>query len=173
MKRIFLLLLLSGAVASAQQSSLLSDAQRDYVAGRLDEAKLKFEMVLNRDPKNVAARNYLGMIEAARRRAGSGAQKAAAYRGVVIPKVQFNEATLAECLSYLQKRVGDISKGQLSPNFVLQPGVNGSAPVTLNLENIPFTELVKYIGQLTQTTFVYEAHAISVQPRDAGRGVDR
>jgi len=151
-----------------QASSLLSEAQQDFVAGRLDEAKLKFEMVLNRDPKNVAARNYLRMIEAAKRKV-PGVQREAAFRAVVLPKVEFGNARLSECLNHLHKQVEELTGGKLSPNFVITPGVNSEAPVTLSLSNIPFTELLKYIGQQTGTRFVYEAHAISVLTREEGR----
>ena len=167
MKRIFSLLLLSGAMAVAQ-SSLLSEAQQDFAAGRLDEAKLKFEVVLNRDPKNVTARNYLRMIEAARRKLGPGVGREAAFRGIMIPKVQFNGAQLSECLEFLHQQVEELSGGQLAPNFVVSPAVNRAAPVTLNLSNIPFTELLRYIGRLTDTEFVYQAHAISVVPAGGG-----
>ncbi len=36
--------------------------------------------------------------------------------------------------------------------------------VTLNLTNIPFTEVLKYVGQLTGTRFDIEKYAIVVRP---------
>lgn len=169
MKRLLpLLLLLSTSLVAMAQDSTLSEAQRDYMAGRIDEARLKFEIVLNRDPKNTTARNYLKMIQAAEKKAGPGRKKEANYRALVIPKVQFVEAPLQDCLSYLNKRVSELTNGEVRPNFVLQPTVNGAALVTLKMENVPFTEVLRYLGQLSGTQFVFEEFAISVRPREGG-----
>jgi hypothetical protein len=161
-----ILLVVSAAIsANAQSSALLSEAQRDYVAGNIASAKTKFELVLASDPKNVAAKNYLKAIATAESQAGPGVKTEAQYKKLILPQVEIREATLDSALDYLKQAATKASEGKMKPSFVLQPGVNASALVTLRLSGIPFTEALKYVGDLASVQFSYDQYAISVKPR--------
>ena len=50
-------------------------------------------------------------------------------------------------------------------NFVVQlPEQQANVPVTLNVTNVPFTEVLKYVGTLANVTFTYDRYAIMVRP---------
>ncbi|MDD5351032.1 MAG: hypothetical protein PHQ12_12540 [Chthoniobacteraceae bacterium] len=169
MKRTLALLLaafvISTLPAAAQQSSILSQAQRAYVAGDVATAKPLFEQVLRDDPQNVAARNYLKAIALAEAQAGPGAKVEKQLQALILPKVEFKDATLDSVLEALKQQASKASNGKLVPNFVVQGSVNKSAPVTLHLENIPFMEVLRYIGGLVQADFTVDRYAILVKPK--------
>lgn len=169
MKRILLPLLLGLATSTlpvaAQQSSALSQAQRAYMAGNVDTAKTLFQKVLADDPQNVAAKNYLKAILAAEEQAGPGAKLEKQYQSLILPKVEFKDATLDSVLEALRQQASKASGGKITPNFVVQPGVNTSAPVTLHLSNIPFNEAVRYVCTLVGAEYVVDRYAISIKPK--------
>ena len=169
MKRTLLPLLLCFAASTlplaAQQSSLLSQAQKAYLAGDIATAKPLFEQVLADDPKNVVASNYLKAILATEAQAGPGAKTEKQLKALILPKVEFSDATLDSVLEALRKMAAKASDGKIEPNFVVQPGVNTSTPVTLRLNNIPFLEVLRYIGELVKADFVVDRYAIMLKPK--------
>ena len=62
MKRLVALLLLATSPLVAQQDEIQSEAVRAFQAGDFATAKSLFESLLEIDPKNPAARNYLRAI---------------------------------------------------------------------------------------------------------------
>jgi hypothetical protein len=169
MNKMFVPLLAVLAVSSlplaAQQGSLLSQAQRAYLAGDLETAKPLFQKVLADDPQNVAARNYLKSIAQAESQANPGATLEKQLAALILPKVEFREATLGSALDALKKLAAKASNGKIQPNFVLQPGVDPQTPVTLSVTDIPLREVLRYMGQLAKADFVVEKYAIQVVPK--------
>lgn len=164
---LLLLLLASTTIPAGAKPSLSAEAQRDYLAGDYTAAKQKFELILATDPKNVAARNYLKMIATAEGQAKPGAKLESQLQKLILPQVDFKEATLDAALDYLRVQATKVSAGKIQTSFVLQPGVNSSTPVTLHLVNIPFTEVLRYMSELANVQFSVDRYAISVKPKAA------
>lgn len=81
---------------------------------------------------------------------------------VILPNVEFAETPLPEVLDYLRRKTGELTKGAVQPNLLYKRDpANPAVPtVTLKLSNIPVTEVIRYLGELTQTKFKYETHAL-------------
>jgi hypothetical protein len=172
-----LLVALSLTLACATQVSaqavddLLKEAQQAYVRGDSATAKEKFEMIRRIEPDNRTAINYLRRIIAEEAKnpnkdLTNGTQ--AALAKVILPKVDLREASLAEALDFLRQKGNQIGEGKVAINFVLQ--IDEAAKmnkVTLTLQNVPFTEVLRYIGELANVSFVYERFAIAVRPKGA------
>lgn len=165
-----LLVLLAGPMeARAQQSgggssvpTLLREAQQAYLQGDVDTARQKFQLVLAEEPRNVVATNYLKMIAASEAKNGGVRKRERELAALEIPAVDFRDATLGAALEFLRQQAEKV--GHVRTTFVIQPGVDASQPITLKLTNIPFTEVLRYIGQLTGARFEIEAYAINVRP---------
>jgi hypothetical protein len=177
-----LLVALSLTLAGVTQVSaqgvedLLREAQQAYVRGDATAAKEKFEMIRRIDPDNRTAINYLRRIIAEEAKnpnkdLTNGTQ--ATLSKVILPKLDFREASLAEALDFLRQKGnqvagGKVAGGKVAINFVLQIDEAAKAKkVTLTLQNVPFTEALRYIGELTGVQFVYERFAIAVKPKGA------
>lgn len=164
------LLAASAVPAPAQNAQmaqqLLSDAQTAYIRGDMETAKKNFTMVIRIDPRNQIATNYLRMIQAQEAKAPKGNEQEKQLASVIMPKVELREATLGSALDFLRQSLTKITNGKQSCNFVLQlPDEQvKNQPVTLVLTNVPFTEVLRYLGTLANINFVYEKYAIRVVP---------
>jgi len=147
------------------QTSLVNEAQKAYLAGDIQAAKQEFLIVLEEDPHNVVARNYLKMIALAESKTGSGARLQKQLQSLILPQVDLKEATLDATLEYLRQQAAKISEGRVKTSFVLRPEVSASATITLHLSNIPFTEVLRYVGDLAKVDFMIEQYAITVKPK--------
>ena len=162
---------LSLAAAAFAQSAqqVLTEAQSAYLRGDLDTAKRNFELVLKLDPSNRTAIGYLKMIQTKQAQAGVSDQQQKQLEKLILPKVELREATLGASLDFLRQKAKELSDGKAAVNFVVQvpDEVVKSTPITLSLTNVPFTEVLRYIGNLASVEFVYEKYAIAVKPRGA------
>lgn len=171
MKRILLpaaalLVAFSGALfAQESVSDLSTSAQRAFLSGDYGTAKEKFGMVLRLDPANKVAANYLRMIQSREELAGKSGALEQQLQALVMPKVELRDATFPEALEALRQQAAKVSGGKAAVSFVLQTSPEiAKKTVSLNLTNIPFTEVLKYVGQLTGTRFDIEKYAIVVRP---------
>jgi hypothetical protein len=81
--------------------------------------------------------------------------------------VEFKEATLGSALDYLKQVVARVSEGKAAVNFIVQLPDDQvkTQTVTLNVTNIPFTEVLRYIGGLANVQFEYEKYAVVVKAK--------
>ena len=156
--------MVAGALpAVAQTASLMSEAQRAYLAGDLQIAKTNFTIILSQDPQNKVAANYLRMIAAAEARTGSSGVAEKQLQKVIV-SVELKEATLDSALSYLKDQADKASQGKVKPNFVLAPGVDRKALVTLRLSSLPLTDALRYMCSLVNARFTVDRYAITLRP---------
>jgi hypothetical protein len=147
----------------------MTEAQRAYLRGDTQAAKEKFQTILARDSGNQSAQNYLRMIEALERSEGPGGQLAKQLESLILPKVEFRDATFGSALEYLKQQADKQSQGKTKVNFVvsLPPDFVETRRVSLNLSNVPFTEALRYLGDLAEVKFSVEKYAVLVKPKGA------
>ena len=155
------------APAQSSVQSIMSEAQTAYIRGDIAEAKRGFELVLRADPRNQVAINYLRMIKVQQAKQPQGNATEARLTTVILPKVEFKDATLGAALDYLKQSVAKASDGKQNVSFVLQLPNNEaeSKTVTLSLRDVPLTEALKYLGGLVNVDFVYDKYAVLVKPK--------
>lgn len=160
---------LASSALADELSDLLTDAQRTYVRGDLSAAKEKFELVRKLDPNNRTAFSYLKRIagdEMAQAGKGTPNGTEAALNKIVIESVSFSDATLVEALEFLRQKGNQLGEGKVAINFVYQLDEKAKAArITLNLQKLPFTEVLRYVGELAGTEFKFERYAIVVRPK--------
>ena len=171
MKRLSILIvglvLACGEGATAQSSQqLLTEAQRAYMKGDVDEAKLKFEMVLVQDSGNTVAKNYLLMIAVQQKKEG-GHELEKQLKTITLPKVEFKDATFGAALEYLKQQVAKQSGGNIKVSFVVQlpPEFADTQRVTLTLADIPFTEALHYMCELAGVDYKIERFAVIIKKK--------
>jgi hypothetical protein len=176
-----LLIVVSTALATgafAQEvSEILTEAQRAYLRNDTAVAKEKFELVRKLEPNNRIAVSYLRLIAAAEAKEnaikGPGNATETALKALIMPKVQFTESSLAESLEYLRQKGNQISGEKTPINFVMQiDDPTKARKITLSLSNVPFTEALRYIGDLAGVQFVYDRFAIVVKPKGPAPAVN-
>ena len=71
-------------------------------------------------------------------------------------------------LEFLRQKGNQIGEGKVAINFVLQLDESAKgAKITLSLQKVPFTEVLRYIGDLANVQFNFEPYAIVVKPKGA------
>jgi hypothetical protein len=158
---------LSSATVQAADAvaQLLAEAQTAMLRGDLPTAKAKFQSVKSLDPKNVTAAGYLAKIAAQEAKEGIGGSQEKQLANLILPKVDFKDATFSSTLDLLKQNVKKLTDGKQAVNFVVQlPEAQANTSVTLSLTNVPFTEVLKYLGSLANVSFTYDRYAITVRP---------
>jgi len=155
--------------ASLDVQDLLTEGQLAYQRGDLAKAKSAFEMVYKMDSRNQVAIGYLRRIKVDEGSQPKGNDQEKQLAALIIPQIQFREATLGAALDYFKKAVEKQSGGKQAINFVVKLPAEqvNTQSVTLNLANVPVTEALRYMGELVNATFVYEKYAILVKPKTA------
>ena len=165
------LALVAGAFAD-DVADLLAEAQRAYFRGDIPAAKEKFDLVRKFEPNNRVAVGFLKRIAAddAAKKASlpPGTATEAALKKVILEKVDFQEATLVELLEFLRQKGNQITGDKIAINFVCQLDDQAkNTKITLSMRKVPFTEVLRYIGELANVQFAFEPYAIVVKPKAA------
>jgi hypothetical protein len=168
--QMFLLPLVACGIAISAHASdvprLLTEGQTAMMRGDHATAKRAFEAVNRIDPKNAVAIGYLRQIAVKEKQSGGGATVEAKLSQLILPKVEFKEASLGAALDFLRRKVEEVSGGKQSVNFVVQPGIDKDASrISIALTNIPFTEALRYIAELAGAKIEYQQYAVVLSPR--------
>ena len=165
------LALLALSVASVAESTqeLLTQAQVAYQKGEVETAKKLFKAVLQSAPGNPTAIGFLKMIAAEEKKKPAGSSIQKQLETLIVPKVEFKEATLGSVLDFLKQTAAKVSEGKTAVNFVVQLPEDQvkTKTVTLSLTNVPMSEVLRYLGGLADIDFAYEKYAILVKPHVA------
>ena len=93
---------------------------------------------------------------------------------IVIPRLEFRDATVAEAVDFLRKGSANCDKAENDPakrgvNFVLNIGATpaSEARITLSLSDIPVLDALKYVTGLADLKFTIERSAVVIVPLDA------
>lgn len=158
-------------------TDLLNEAQRAYVRGDTAVAKEKFEHVLRLEPANRVATIHLRRIAAEEKIANAGAAPGktteAALAEVILSRVELRELSFTEALEYLRQKGIEVTKGKVAINLVMQfDGAPMTEKISLSLQNVPFTEALRYVCTIGNAEFLFEKHAIVVRPASLTPGVN-
>ncbi len=169
--RVWMLSLVSlvSTASASDMSDLLAEAQRAYIRNEYAAAKEKFEMVRKLDPSNRTANAYLRLIIAEEMKSGGKLTRndtEESCKKLIMEKVDLREASLAEALEFLKQKAATVSGGKVVVNFVLQVDEQTQAKkVTLSVLKVPFSEVLRYVGDLADVQFKYEQYAVVVKPK--------
>jgi hypothetical protein len=104
---------------------------------------------------------------------------------IIIPKLEFREATIREALDFLKKKVSDLDTdspaGERGVNMVLKLGDAPPSPpdvpnpadarITVSLTNVPLIEALRYVTGLANLKFRIEPYAVSIVPMSVNTDV--
>lgn len=158
-----LLLMTSPLLAQKTNSGVLSDAVRAYHGGDYETATSLFEAVLAGDPKNQAAQNYLRMIQADKKK---GSSLPANLKKVILPKVEFEDASPKEAIEFVAQQVQKQTGGKQTVNVVWMVPEGQEKKITLRLQNIPAFEALRYIGDAAGVQLEYDTFAVKIKPAE-------
>lgn len=158
---LFLALTASAPAQSGDTATLYREAMAAYEAQDWVLASALFDAVY-RKTKNPKAQFYLrsAQLKLAQGKTSETLEKQLSR--VIIPNIEFEETDVVTALTFLRTKTEELSGGKVKPNFLYKRDPNNPVLplVTLQVRNIPVTEVIRYIGDLTRTKFKYDAHAV-------------
>ena len=152
--------------ASAQTTSqVYSQAVEAFNRGDMDGAKQKLQRTLEIDPNFRPAAALLARIAAAQRPgAATPGLSAKTLERTVVP-VEFNNPPLTGALEYIRQKAAETSGGKLQINFAVNlPPELANRMVTLKLDHVRVSEMLRYLGVLAGVSFERQQYAIVVTP---------
>lgn len=177
----FLSVLLTVSTLLMAPLSAQNNAQAIYNQGvalfneeKFDEALILFEQVLKANPNFVYARNYAARCKTAMaQNLGPKNDLEGRLSRVIIPEIAFSDAPIGDVLDYLATRTQEITKGETVVNFIYKgtPEQRTGTPITLSIRNVPLSEAIKYVGELSRSKVKYEPHAVIIDPNPAAEPV--
>lgn len=153
-----------GASAESLQEYLTA-GQTSYMKGDVESAKNSFQTAYKLDPKNQIAIGFLKKIAVDEKNKPQVSSMQKELEKLIIPKVDFKDATFSSVLDFMKQAVAKNSEGKVNVSFVVQlPEEQAKQTVTLALANAPCSVVLRYLGELTKVDFVYDKYAIVVKP---------
>jgi hypothetical protein len=175
MKTTILSLLLLSPLAIAQQNQAVTNNtvspqalyNRGVAAmnrGDVVNAEKDLRAVLQAQPQHPHARYALNQLLLNRSKFAAR-DRENKMKQTIIPKVEYSDATVAECMETLTVQVKTATAQKFSPNFILKDpqGRLKDKTITLELASIPASQVLQYIATTAQCKIVYEEHAIVIE----------
>jgi hypothetical protein len=129
---------------------------------RYDEAEAAAMDLLQRSPNNEHAIAYLRLIQSSRLALEVPLQK------MIVPKIEFREASLSDVLSFLHKTSGELSADKKPISFVFHAPPGTTIPaVTLSLQQVPMLDVLRYVTATTGLAYKVEPHAVIIYKQQA------
>lgn len=150
-----------------QVTQLIIEGRAAYQKGDIQGAKTAFQEVYDLDSRNTVAIGYLRRIQVDEKTKPTSIPMERQLSSIVIPQIQFREASLGSALDYLKKAVDKQTGGRIAVNFVVQVPAEqlNTQQISLNLSNVPFVDALKYFGTVASLDFVFDKYAIIVKPK--------
>jgi beta-lactamase regulating signal transducer with metallopeptidase domain len=89
-------------------------------------------------------------------------------KSIILPKVQFSDASIAEAIEFLRVKSRDLDISSPDEykgiNFVLKAGnkTTESPKLTLDLQNVPLGEVLRFVTQLANLQYQVTSHAVVI-----------
>lgn len=82
---------------------------------------------------------------------------------IVLPQVEFREATLDEAISFIRIKSRDVDAAGKGVNILVKPG-GVAATISLSLKQVPVNEALRYVAELTGHKLTVEGNTYILTP---------
>lgn len=141
-------------------SDLMNQARQAFLVNDYDTSKELFDEVLQLDPQNTQAIQFLRIIRI--RQAGLPPAGKDPLKDLVLPKVELKDAAFSAALDFFKY---EAAKQSVTVSFVPQlPPAQLEHTVTLSLSQIPFLDALRYLCEQNNAVYKVERYAIVITP---------
>ncbi len=136
----------SSALAADDVNQIFQMGRSAYYKGDMETAYQLLVQVEARNPKHFETKALLAQIRSQQKPGLASVKKS--YEGVILPKIDFTEVTLAEAAEGLRVMAKTASDGKVVPNIIIKDPALSSKNFSLNLRNVPLTDAIQYLADL-------------------------
>lgn len=164
-----LLLLLAAVLAAFAPSTVRAaddlhvvyeEGRAAFNAGQFDLARERLAYVLSKAPGHLPTQAMLAQIE--RQIGPDNTLLRKSYEKVILERVEFAEVTLDEALQAVRMLARKATQDKVSPNVIIKSPDLAKKPVTLSLSQVPLSEVLNYLAQLTGGRLIYDKTAVVI-----------
>ncbi|TLD72718.1 hypothetical protein FEM03_01180 [Phragmitibacter flavus] len=137
--------------------ALYEEGRALYNAGHMEQAREKLRVVAARNPDHVPTRAMLAQIQQILGVDNTTLKNS--YDKIIIEKIEFDNVALNEAIEAVRFYTRKATDQKITPNIILKSGDLGNRPVSINLSNVPLTEVLNYLAQLSGTKLTYDKNA--------------
>ncbi len=156
----FFLAAVAPATAAEDLNAVYQQGRAAFYQGDFAKADQLLSRVAAANPRHQETNNMLAYIRANHKAKDVTLQKQ--YEALILPKVEFGDVTLSEALEGLRALAKNASNGKVVPNIIVRGEELAQRKVSLSLANIPLSEALNYVTQLTNTRASYDKHAVTI-----------
>jgi hypothetical protein len=168
MKTTILLLLAAVLAAFAPVSVRAADdvyvsyeeGRAAFNAGEFEIAREKLAYVLSKSPDHLPTRAMLAQIEAKLGPNNTLLRKS--YEKVILEKVEFADVSVDEALQAIRFLSLKATQNKVAPNVIVKSPDIGKKTISLNLAQVPLSEVLNYVAQLSGGRVVYDKNAVVI-----------
>lgn len=159
----FIITLAFGQVAHSADdvATLFQQGRNAYYQGNFELARKLLTQVAALKPDHFETKAMLAQINMRLKNNGGSLQKQ--YAAVNLPKVEFADVSLTEAVTALGLLARKATDGKVQPNFIVKNPEMAKKTISLNLNNVPLTEAINYLAELSGAKAVYDKHAVIFQ----------
>lgn len=166
---LFATTVLAGGTNTLTDEQLGDKLAQAIILGRVglfDEAASLCKEILAQKPDQPTVKELLRELEDLKRKREAQDPGYALRRKleqILVPEVHFRNANPTNIVDFLAAETKKLSSDQTPINFVWQvPAEAKLNPVTLNLKNVPFTDVLQNVTQLAGLKYRVDAHAVVI-----------
>ena len=168
MKTSMLLLL---AVASAAFAPVTVQAVDDlhviyeegraaFNAGEFQLAREKLAYVLTKNPTHLPTRAMMAQIE--RVMGVDNVMLRKSYEKIIIDRIEFADVELNDAILAVRIKAKIATNDKVVPNLIVKSPELGKKLVSINLTQVPLTEVLQYLAQLAGGRLTYDKSAVMI-----------
>lgn len=151
--------LLTPALKAGDDLHVIYEEGRAYFnAGQWDLAREKLALVASKNPSHAPTMAMLAQIQ--QKLGVDNTMLRKSYSTVIIDKIEFSDAALDEAIEAVRILSKKATNGKIIPNIIMKDPEIGKKQVSLNLTNIPLSEVLNYLSKLAGAKLTYEKNAV-------------
>lgn len=131
-----------------------------FLAGEFALAREKLALVLAKSPDHLPTRAMLAKIESQLGPDNTMLRKS--YEKIILERVEFADVTLEEALQAVRMLSLKATQNKVAPNVIIKVPDDSKKTLSLNLAQVPLSEVLSYLAQLTGTRLVYDKTAVVI-----------
>jgi hypothetical protein len=139
---------------------IYEEGRAAFNAGQFDLARERLAIVLAKAPNHLPTQAMMAQIE--RQLGPDNTSLRKSYEKIILERVEFNEVTLDEALQGVRALSLKATGGKVAPNVIVKDPQIGKKPVSLNLAQVPLSEVLNYLSQLAGARISYDKNAVVI-----------
>lgn len=139
---------------------IYEEGRAAFNAGEFQLAREKLAYVLTKNPTHLPTRAMMAQIE--RVLGADNVMLRKSYEKIIIDKIEFADVELNEAILAVRMKAKIATNDKVVPNLIVKSPELGKKVVSINLTQVPLSEVLQYLAQLAGGRLTYDKSAVLI-----------